>query len=101
MKSFNKGRDLLLLCFSVIFCIFTIATTSIGIECYNKNKSYKTEKEGDIRVSNLIGESNAHIVSFGINPAFDNFSFLVCNLICAIFNILSLFFMIYGRLKIP
>ena len=101
MKGLQKGRDISLYCFIIIFSIFTIATTSIGIECYNSNQQFKDEKQGNNRLSYYIGVMPARISTFGFNPKINNFSFLVCNLVCAIFAILSLTFMIYGRTKMP
>ena len=90
MKMNNKFSDISSLCIFVIFCIFTIATTSIGIECYDRNKEYK-----DIKAGNIV------IIPKPLNAKLDNYSFLVFNLICAIFVMLSLFFFIYGRAKMP
>lgn len=58
----------------IIFCIFTIAVSSIGIECYNSNEAHKDEKKA-------------------------NFGFLICNLVVAILMILSTFYMIYKEAK--
>lgn len=57
----------------LIFAIFTIATTSIGLECYNNNNKTKDNKP-------------------------HNYIFLIVNLVCAILVILSVFTMIYVKI---
>lgn len=72
----NKISDISLLCSIVIFCIFTIATTSIGIECYNSNENFDDDKK-------------------------NNFNFLIFNLVCAIFVMLAVCIYIYIKIKSP
>lgn len=74
MQGGGKIKDISIYCFIIIFCIFTVATTSMGIECYNGNKNFKDKKK-------------------------HNYSFMVANLIIAIVVMLSLFGLIYVRIK--
>ena len=60
----------------VVAAIFGIATSSIATECFNKNESYKTEKQS-------------------------NFNFVVVNLVCNIVMLLLGFGCIYMAATSP
>jgi hypothetical protein len=58
----------------IIATAFGIATSSIGIECYNKNEELKKDK-------------------------FRNFDFIIANLVCNILMVLIAFSLMYAAFK--
>lgn len=58
----------------LILGVFSIASSSMGVECYNKNESFKTEKQS-------------------------NFNFLIVNLTSAIVMVIVSFVSIYMSVK--